>query len=157
MNRASIIGIDPGLNGGIGIIFPDGRINFSMMPITNHPTKMVDGLQLKLFLSRNFPVEIAFVEKLWGTPGWDSKSLFNYGTNYGVILGVLRALEVPIEVVAPKTWKKAVLGSPDASKDDSMSYCEQRWKRFFQLQSHDGMADAICIAVYGEMVDKGEI
>ena len=39
-------------------------------------------------------------------PGQGVVSMFNFGQNYGFIQGVLKAYNIPFELVPPAKWKK---------------------------------------------------
>ena len=93
------------------------------------------------------------LEKVNAMPGQGVVSMFNFGQNYGFIQGVLKAHEIPYELVTPQKWKKEFSCTSD--KNTSIEVC----KRLFPNVSlkatdrckkdHDGIAEALLIAEYG--------
>lgn len=153
------IGIDPGQKGGIAILRNNAPPLVIKMPMKG---KIVDSNELsKYFVDVLFDVYIdmlpskAYIEKLWGVPGWSSTALFNYGENYGALKGILSALNIQFDTVPPKTWKKALLGSPSASKKDAIAYSKKIFPTLAEkIGNHDGIADALCIAAYGKSISS---
>src|SRR5260370_24898431 len=64
-----------------------------------------------------------FVEHVSAMPGWGSTSLFTFGKAYGIVLGVLAAVGVPISLVAPRKWKTAL--QVPAAKDGARAQASQ--------------------------------
>ena len=149
---SAYIGIDPGQKGGIAILRNNKPPFVKAMPIVEDT---VDGYALATYLRSTLYDDVigmlpckAWIEKLWGVPGWSSKALFNYGENYGALKGVLSALAIPFDTVAPRTWKQKILEDSNATKTASLEYC---YKNFPDLEigKHDGKSDSLCIARYG--------
>ena len=135
------IGIDPGQNGGIGIID------------TDEGAKAVPYSDGNLYMALTAHHGAKFmVEKVSARPGQGVVSMFHFGQSYGYILGMLDAFMVSYQLVLPKTWKKEFELSSD--KAQSIKVC----KRLFPLvdlrrterckTDHDGMAEALLIAEY---------
>ena len=85
--------------------------------------------------------------------------MFRFGGNYAGLLAVCQILDLEYTLVVPRTWKKVVLGS-DFGHDEqgAVDFCSARWPKVSLLATkrsrtpHDGMADALCLAAYGEEV-----
>ena len=85
-------------------------------------------------------------------PGQGVVSMFNFGQNFGFIQGVLKAYEIPFELVPPQKWKKEF--SVTSDKNTSIEVA----KRLFPgvnlkatekcKKDHDGMAEALLMAEY---------
>jgi Holliday junction resolvasome RuvABC endonuclease subunit len=158
-----IIGIDPGADGGLAAL--SGSQAWTV-PMPGTPQLMA------LWLAALKP-DCAWVERVHAFPGQGVSSCFTFGQAYGTILGVLAALGVPTHLVEPRAWKRSVLGNPDpvpanldakaakawarkAGKAQAVAYCLRRWPALSLKASerckvhHDGMADALCIAAYGQ-------
>lgn len=120
-----VVGIDPGLHGGIAVRVNTGRLTayrIMLMPTTvdkvfksgkSHP-----DLDVMMFLTEleSFETEwkrepdLVVVEDPPYIPtngGFATRSLFKA---YGEIRGVLIAKGFPMHTVGPKTWQKAILG-----------------------------------------------
>ena len=67
------------------------------------------------------------------------------------------------------TWKKVVLGNGKAHKEDSVAFIEEHYpqvdlnvivehkRKETEYLKDDDTADAICIGLYGNMVDKKKL
>ena len=144
------IGIDPGKNGGIAFI----------ETIFHKP----NGVSVEVFDESRFVSLLknlknqeysckCIVEHVHAMPKQGVSSTFNFGVNFGFIQGVLKAYNIPYELVTPQKWKKEFSCTSD--KNTSIDVC----KRLFPgvnlkatvrcKKDHDGMAEALLIAEYG--------
>ncbi len=120
------IGIDPGLTGAFAII--RGReIQFFDMPtitVQGGKTKRneYDAAAIVSILegavARSWSRTVA-IEKQQAMPDQGVVSMFRIGVGYGILLGILAGLRIPHELVAPASWKRALM--PDAPKDKGAS------------------------------------
>lgn len=142
-----IVGIDPGLKGGIAID------NEHVVPMPVHDGKIC-AISLRGYLHHP-NLRIAYVEKVGAMPKQGVVSMFNFGFGCGIIEGVLLALGYTVHYVTPQKWKKAILGTEYThDKDGAIAYCEYNYPDIGLIQPrcrtpHDGMADSICIRQYG--------
>lgn len=174
------IGIDPGLSGGIGVMDGDGEIITCLpMPIFQGKKKHMDTKQVAELLSsftignsvfvtleKQIPFggksEMVLVlstgKKLRAMIGQSVSSTAYFQQQYGELIGVCVALQIPFITVAPITWKKDILeGLPwkGGNKAASIMYVQQRWPEVNLLPTSrcrkpsDGLAEAICLAEYG--------
>src|SRR3546814_9276336 len=91
-------GFDPGGRGAVALLDDEGRL------LEVHDMPYVDGHVLAPQLAAVVSVggvTHALVERAQSMPGQGVASVFRYGTGYGVILGVLGALQVSSELVSP--------------------------------------------------------
>jgi crossover junction endodeoxyribonuclease RuvC len=98
-----ILGIDPGLTGALAYYTPDhpSFVTCEDMPVV---AKTVNAAILASRIRQMRPT-VAVVEIASTRPGLSSQSVLKTGTGYGVILGVLAALEIPTHLVTPQTGK----------------------------------------------------
>ena len=119
-----IIGIDPGLSGGIAVLENNKVIDMFDMPVMSEGKKnkrQLNSAQLVKLIKENIKIddEIAVVvEQVNAMPGQGVTSMFNFGQTFGAIKGVCAALELPIFFVRPSKWKKH-FELINASKDSS--------------------------------------
>ena len=151
-----IIGIDPGLSGGIAILDDNKVKDLFDMPV------MSDGKKNKRQLNSAFLVKlikdnikdlentIMVVEQVNAMPGQGVTSMFNFGQTFGAIKGICAALGLPIFFVRPAKWKKhfeLINSSKDASRTKAIemypSISEQLSKK-----KDVNKSDAILIARY---------
>ena len=149
------IGIDPGKNGGIAIL------SDTIPDVTVRVFSEDELLHICKTFRKTFNEDCKCVlEKVNAMPGQGVVSMFNFGQNYGFIQGVLKAYEIPYELVTPQKWKKEFSCTSD--KNTSIEVC----KRLFPYVSlkatdrcrkdHDGMAEALLIAEYGRRHYNGK-
>ena len=147
MKYKSILGCDPGLSGAIAVYFPDhpNVIAIHDMPVDG---KSVDGYELAKII-RQYNPEVAFVEKVHSMPNQGVASTFTFGESYGAAKGVLSALNIPIELVTPRQWKKEFELTSD--KNESLELARMFWPDSdkFKRKKDNGRAEAALIAMYG--------
>lgn len=158
----TILGIDPGLFGALAFI--DGaNVRTYDMPVLalkrngkskNEP----DFLELARIIRDVEGVpSFAVVEQVSAMPGQGVSSMFAFGKTYGGILGVLSALSIRTELVAPVTWKRWHRIKPDSGKDASRAAAKNLFPQqagLFARVKDDGRADATLIAVWGQQQTK---
>lgn len=138
------IGIDPGTNGGIGVIC--GKDSYAIkMPET---TKDIFDVFFELKQnadSENSPI-IAFLESVSASPQMGVVSSFTFGRGYGNLEMALTAAGIPFERVRPQVWQKA-LGC--MTKGDKNVTKQKAQELFPSLKITHATADALLIAQYG--------
>ena len=120
-----IIGIDPGLSGGIAILDDLKIFDVYDMPVMSEGKKnknQLNSAQLVNIIKKNIiPSGDTFliVEQVSAMPGQGVTSMFNFGQTFGSIKGICAALNLPIFFVRPAKWKKhfdLINSSKDASR-----------------------------------------
>ena len=107
-----IIGIDPGLSGGIAVLENNKVLNIFDMPVMSEGKKnkrQLNSAQLVTLMKENIlsnEEAVVIVEQVNAMPGQGVTSMFNFGQTFGAINGVCAALELPIFFVRPSKWKK---------------------------------------------------
>ena len=152
-----IIGIDPGLSGALAALDAAGGLRVVDMPaleiVRNGKRKReVDAALLADAIEDlvgGQPAEVV-VEQVGAMPGQGVSSMFGFGQSFGIVLGVLAALRLPVTRVPPATWSKAmgVGKGPDAGRRRASELMPQHaslWAR----KKDDGRADATLIALFG--------
>jgi crossover junction endodeoxyribonuclease RuvC len=144
-----IIGIDPGLDGGLAIINGSHIELLETIPTekkTGFIKRQVDAQKLSNIL-RVYPDLVCYLEKVASRPGQGVGSVFSFGDTYGAIRGVLGALNIPTYYVSPQKWKKELKIS---SKEDSLKASQDLFMGLkFRKKDHN-IAEALLIAYYGQ-------
>ena len=100
---------------------------------------------------------LAVLENVHSMPKQGVASSFCFGEGKGVWEGILAAFEIPTELVSPQRWKKEIMA--DQGKEKSAA----RFKAMalfpsladqLKLVKHDGRAEALLMAVYGQRLRK---
>jgi len=152
-----ILGIDPGLSGAIALYDPDtGDLDVWDMPVhaitvNGKKKNQLDLYQLGTLIDTIAPkVKMAFIEAVHSLPAQGVTSSFNFGFAAGAAQGAVAANLIPMTLVAPATWKRAMRLTAD--KDVSRQRASQlmpKHAKHWPLVKHDGRAEAALLAWYG--------
>ena len=150
-----IIGIDPGLSGGIAILDDLKIFDVFDMPIMSEGKKnknQLNSAQLVNIIKKNIVSGNTFVivEQVSAMPGQGVTSMFNFGQTFGSIKGICAALNLPIFYVRPAKWKKhfeLINSSKDASRTKVIEMYPAISSRLSRKKDVN-KADAILIARY---------
>ena len=150
-----IIGIDPGLSGGIAILDDLKIFDLFDMPIMSEGKKnknQLNSAQLVNIIKKHIISANTFVivEQVSAMPGQGVTSMFNFGQTFGSIKGICAALNLPIFYVRPAKWKKhfeLINSSKDASRTKVIEMYPSISDRLSRKKDVN-KADAILIARY---------
>jgi hypothetical protein len=144
MSSAAILGIDPGITGGIAFLYPNSVTAFDIPTAGGE----VDVDELVRVVRAN-QVEFAVIERANAMPKQGASSTFKYGVAYGALRTVVALCNIPYRLVTPGKWKAHF--HLDADKEKSRALAIQLWPGcgYFALKKHHGRAEAALIARYG--------
>ena len=145
-----IVGIDPGLAGGIARITWD-----------NTQGKIVGALAFKMpeterdiwdeLSALTATAGIAVIEVSASRPGQGVASMFKFGRGYGFLRACLIGQRVPFLEVSPRRWTKEVGLKVGASKADHRQLAQQL---FPDQRVTNATVDALLIAYWGALRGK---
>ena len=149
------MGIDPGLNGCIVLHNHEDTVFFDMptLEITRNGKKrrQIDLYALARFVDEHAEnIEKAFIENPQGMPGMSANSTHQLGENVGIAKMAIAANFIPMELVAPATWKKAMGLTKD--KDACRLKASQlapKLSHYFARAKDDGRAESLLLAIWG--------
>lgn len=164
----TIIGIDPGQEGGIAIL------HVGEYPIM-HVMPAVDGideagvrtvLEDCMLEARRKATEetyiMAWIEQVASMPKQGIASTFKFGAGWGLVRGILCGLGIPYQMVRPQKWQSKILEGMNRENTKAAAY-QYASRRFPNLDyratersrvPHSGKVDALCIALYGQEQTK---
>jgi hypothetical protein len=151
-----ICGIDPGISGAIAIVGKD-IVTILDMPTLEITVNGKKKRQIDLYaLARFFDlhgtsIKKAVIEDPHASPGAGVVSMFNFGFSCGAAQAIVAAQFCPMQLVRPAIWKKAMGLTSD--KDLSRRMASQmlpHYSHMWNLKKHDGRAEAVLLAKYGE-------
>lgn len=147
-----IAGIDAGLTGAIALLNGQDLAMVYDMPVMAGTGKrqQVNPAELSRILS-GYEISVAYLERVSSFPGQGVSSMFSFGTSYGIVIGVLAALSIPMVLVSPQSWK-AKAGLRGKDKDYARTLCQQLYPSAELGRKKDiGRAEAILIARFGKI------
>ena len=167
--RTTFIGLDPGLDGGMAAIFhmkdPKKLVHVIKVVPTLKKTvgkgKRVYNVEAMAhwFIKFGHRRMLVILEKQQAMPKQGVSSMFLIGRGFGLWQGILAGMGLPYRIVHPKRWQKQVFDdSEGVTKERSVMAC-QRFSPGIDLTAtprshkpHSGMADALCMAMYGYQI-----
>lgn len=99
------VGIDPGKSGAMAIIDSFDIIDIIPFDIDNYIHALI-----KYIDDASYSI---YIEQVHAMPGQGVTSMFNFGKNYGMILGVLHGLNLRYTEVTPQKWKRKMCVTKD--------------------------------------------
>jgi crossover junction endodeoxyribonuclease RuvC len=162
-----VLGIDPGIEGAIALLSTAGDLiaihDLPTLPDGPAGRHRVNPALLVKVLAQTHASQ-AYCELVNSRPTDGHVSAFSFGMTRGLLEGCLAALAIPVTMLSPASWKRAV-GLPPSSvteradaKDRSRAEALRRWPahaHLFALKKHDGRSDASLIAAAGIMKSGG--
>jgi crossover junction endodeoxyribonuclease RuvC len=168
------IGIDPGLNGAVGVLNCVGTAStLDHIKMFDTPTLTVSGakekreystaamaLLLEPYVTQVGDSVLVVLENVHSMPKQGVASSFSFGKGFGMWQGIIAAYKLPMELVSPQRWKKEILVDMGQDKDASRfkaialfpSIAEQ-----LSRKKDDGRAEALLLAEYGRRIRKGQL
>lgn len=144
----TIIGIDPGVNGGVAVL--DSKTN-ELIDVLRTPTfkvgkkKKINITKMSDFVSAYaLSSKIVAIEKVHAMPKQGVSSTFSFGFNTGVAHGVVKTFNLEVLEVHPAVWK----GYFNLNKDKkaAIDKAQKLFPLWTEYLKHDGNAEAALIA-----------
>lgn len=142
-----ILGLDPGMAGGIAVL---GR---------PQPERDVFEFLNNQYILARWDIR-AYLERVHSMPKQGVASSFTFGRNYGFLRGCLVALGIPFEEVTPQRWQRALgcLTKRGATRTQHKNAMKAKAQNLFpQLKVTLATADALLICEYGRRLRAGEL
>ena len=146
-----ILGIDPGVTGGLALIKTNPALNLIVaidMPVTG---KLVDPyilhMEVKQMINEH-GIDTVVLEDVHSMPAQGVVSSFGFGRSKGVIEGVLASNHLRVAYVSPAAWKRGM--ALKADKNDSSRLASRLFdtSEHWPLKKHNGRAEAALMAAY---------
>lgn len=150
-----VLGIDPGLSGGIALVAGEGdglpRLLLAAdVPTVGDKAKRRVHVVQAMQLIRRHPPDFAVIERAQAMPDQGSSSGFIYGRAVGALEACIEGLLIPHQVIESTAWKK-FHGLVKTDKENS----RQRALKLFpdatglERKMDHNRAEAALMAVYG--------
>ena len=155
MARENYIGIDPGKKGFACIYNGYGYEHYPLF--TTQKSNQINTEMEERLRELVKHDTICVIESVHAMPGQGVSSCFTFGMGFGMVIGVVQAIGIPYELVAPTKWQKEIITAADKSeppKNPSLSaavalhpnidFLKSRFARNFD----DNKVDATLICDY---------
>jgi crossover junction endodeoxyribonuclease RuvC len=162
-----IVGIDPGKSGAVCVVEVNIHSPFGEGPIFCYPCPTVkigkkreyDLVEMNKLISNPLFGEKVYIEKAQAMPKQGTVSMFSYGLGYGAWIALCVANGIPYQLVAPQTWKKAMLRDMPKGKGASIIKAKQLCPSINLVppggrRDNHNLAEAYLIAKYGLLCEK---
>lgn len=143
------VGIDPGKSGGVAFIYTDSKGDVVAHSYVYDDMVFIDKMRDIKDMSTRVSV---CVEKVNAMPKQGVVSVFTFGKSLGFIEGVLKAFNLPYQLVPPTKWRSEF--SLTGDKSQSITVCQKLFPDVNLMATmrcrkpHDGMAEALLMAEY---------
>ncbi len=135
------LGIDPGQSGGITILdTATSKIHTCKLSETEQ------DLWAWLNETTNMLNACATIEQVHAMPKQGVTSSFTFGKNYGFLIGLLTAIQIPFKFVTPQKWQKGMQCLTKGDKNVSKAAAQRLWPT---VKVTHAIADSMLIAEYG--------
>lgn len=152
-----ILGIDPGLSGGLSVI--DECFNFiasiPMPTVELEGKRRVDPLKIHEFIEHHKP-SLAVIELVGARPGQGVTSMFSFGDAFGAVRAVAECLCGQVMYARPQEWR-GFQGMSGLSKEQIAEVAFEVFRaeeiygkpRAGKRAVRDGISDSLMMAKYG--------
>ena len=149
------MGIDPGKNGGIAVLWETNNIEAYRYKTPLIMADTINGILNTCHIERYKPY--IFLERVHAMPTDARRSAFSFGTNYGIWQGILATHKIEPILVNPFVWQRKLLKRYKLPKDyrQKKNKLKSIAQKFVDFKVTLATADCILIAKYGNL--KGVI
>ena len=147
------VGIDPGKSGGLVIIHSRNyECSLHKCPSTTQEMASLLRTAKHSAFVDNLPILVA-IEKVHAFPTDARSAAFKFGMNYGMWLGIIGALNIPVIEVAPQTWMKSYAPLPKEKQERKRKIKEIAIEIFSEVYNNENrityaVSDAALIALW---------
>jgi crossover junction endodeoxyribonuclease RuvC len=149
-----ILGVDPGIHGGLAIVRVDADGVPSLVDAIDIPVvgvkakERVDVLGIRDWVIGH-ALQHAVIERAQAMPKQGASSGFKYGRAVGSIEAVIECCEIPLTIIEPTAWKKFHQlrgGDKEAGRQRALQLFPSAHALFARKKDH-GRAEAVLIAL----------
>ena|SRR6516225_866012 len=151
-----ILGIDPGIHGGLAIIRSDDGATPQLVDAIDVPVvgtgakERVNVLLIQEWLLQHKPT-FAFIERGQALPRQGASSGFKYGRSVGSLEAAVSLCGIALEIVEPSMWKRFFRlpgKDKEAARQKTIALFPTAHQLFARKKDHQ-KSEAALIALYG--------
>ena len=147
------VGIDPGKSGGLVTIHSkNNECSMHKCPSTTQEMASLLRTAKNSAFVDNLPILVA-IQKVHAFPTDARSAAFKFGMNYGMWLGIIGALNIPLIEVTPQMWMKSYAPLPKIKQERKKKIKEIATEIFEDVYSNENrvtyaVSDAALIALW---------
>ena len=147
------VGIDPGKSGGLVTIHSkNNECSMHKCPSTTQEMASLLRTAKNSAFVDNLPILVA-IEKVHAFPTDARSAAFKFGMNYGMWLGIIGALNIPLIEVTPQMWMKSYAPLPKIKQERKRKIKEIATEIFEDVYNNENrityaVSDAALIALW---------
>lgn len=155
------IGIDPGKAGALVAVSTEafGPGSWTVVPVLGKDYDLARMAEILQGYARH-DLRGAAIERVHAMPAQGVTSMFTFGRGLGLWEGMLSALDIPFERVAPRDWQRLCGPLPKDKRERKAAIVRAAQDRCpslrFLKRKEWGVADAYFLAEYARRSDLGE-
>ena len=144
-----ILGIDPGLEGGLSFTEHTNKATLFVMPIVDNAVDVVMFMNMLV----EYKPQTCYIEPPQMRGG--NSGLLTAAANYGRLLGILELREIPVCKAYPISWGNKIIPGIKGTANRKQTAIKQCLKNGIAIphinanRVSDGAAEAYCISLYG--------
>lgn len=150
-----VLGVDPGIRGGLALVELSGAMPVIVdaidSPVIGTGAKeRVDVIAIRKWIEHHRP-DLALIERAQAMPKQGASSGFKYGRATGSLEAAIILSAVPLELVEPSMWKRA-LRLPGKDKEAARQRALEVFptaRSLLTRKKDHGRAEAALIALFG--------
>lgn len=153
-----ILAIDPGASGGIVELYPNGVVVALAMPDDADLCDQIESFAIAARADGELPV--CYMELVGGFIAgakFPGSAMFNFGSGYGYLRGLLAANRIETRLIRPQEWQAGIPGvrgvKEKAVRKRAMK--EHAARLFPTTKVTLKTSDALCIADFGRRLEGG--
>ena len=147
------VGIDPGKSGGLVKIHSrNNECSMHKCPSTTQEMASLLRTAKNSAFADNLPILVA-IERVHAFPTDARSAAFKFGMNYGMWLGIIGALNIPLIEVTPQMWMKSYAPLPKIKQERKRKIKEIATEIFEDVYNNENrityaVSDAALIALW---------
>ena len=149
----TVIGIDPGVHGGIVLLNGEDGEVISILPIPKTEDELKEHLHSIKVLQDIFGPGPAYIEKVGYMRGDGGKGAFTFGKIYGELRMGVKMLGIEVRDVYPAVWQSHLSCLSGGDKNVTKRKAQELFPQVRKI-TH-AVADALLIAEYGRRMEEG--
>lgn len=155
MTQNKLLSIDIGITGGYSIFDNNNLILYKNNPTIkvtkNKKTRKQFNVNVFAQIIRDNNISHVVFEQVSSRPGEGTVSAFNFGSQYGSLIGICEGLQLQYTIIHPKKWKNYYTNfkglDKKQQKDMAIKMVEDMYNVKLKKSEH-GIADAILLGHY---------